>query len=182
MAVPKDFTTSHATNDGMLIMPTYWRISFSKQEKELINSLYNQSSGYTSFMLQFFKALRNDDIHRNSSSELSSKVTSYMLKTVLFHITLPYDLAKWQDDELPDRFRDFVRYLLDALERGVLPSAFWANSSLCKMFSNDDFYKGDKSMNLLSDISEETRQRIFNSVKKCLKHKGFDWMLEYASD
>ncbi len=155
-----------------------WRISFSKQEEQLIEYLHDRSEGSTSFVLRFLKALKIQDIRRARNSEFTSKVSSYLLKMSLFHIALPFNRNKWQWSKIPDRLSEIVHFLLNALKGKELYNVFFDNPKLEKIFPKRRFYMYDEKTNLLLGFSPTTLTNMALSIRRCLEHNNLKWILK----
>ncbi len=153
-----------------------WRISFSKQEHELIQCLHNKSDGCTSFILRFYKALQREDGERLPNSEFTSSLSSYILKTVLFHVCLPFDNTKWSWSKLPERLTEFTHALIDALDKRYLSSAFFNNPNLGPIFPKMDFYLREQKNNLLGGMPSSTLSSVRRAIHNCLQCHNLDWM------
>ncbi len=166
-----------ACKDGDYVPHLLWRLSFSKIEQQLIQELSHADSGNNcaTAVLQIYKALQRQDVNRIASSEFSSKVASYYLKTLLFQMTFPYDKNAWTTPMLPRRLREFTKSLINALDRQNIPSAFFANKDIYSLGCGPA--GGLEQVNLLQNVSPSTVTNMKYAVCQCLYNQNFQWML-----
>ncbi|XP_039595991.1 inositol 1,4,5-trisphosphate receptor-interacting protein-like [Polypterus senegalus] len=113
-------------------LPLLWRLSYSLYEMKLIGLLgeFLGSTQHTK-CLKILKALRDLDIDMNSSSQLSSVLTSYHLKTMLLHIMLN-DLkkkcsdSKWKSRALVYEMRNLLEVAETTTDNKELENVFFS--------------------------------------------------------
>ncbi|XP_058845723.1 uncharacterized protein LOC117422823 [Acipenser ruthenus] len=112
-----------------------WRLSFSMYEMKLMNILTKSfpSSCHTD-SLKIVKALRDLDVDNNPSSQLSSVLTSYHLKSMLLQILLrdlrraPSRLEdKWSRTCLADRIKELLEVAQSSTRSKELHHVFLCN-------------------------------------------------------
>ena len=157
-----------------------WRISYSAQEKrylEFVREMQKEKGveGCQNICLMILKTICTREILKREESVIYHKLSSYILKTALFHILAKTDwIDEWKMNCLADRYVD----LLDELSKWKeLPHFFFNNASnLRKVFTVDDWCDRTTSKNLLDELHSTLKIQILNrfvhiadSFKECKK-------------
>ncbi|KAG2461175.1 inositol 1,4,5-trisphosphate receptor-interacting protein-like [Polypterus senegalus] len=126
--IPKSFKSELHHNSK--VKKTYlWRLSFSLYEMSLIRFLGQrmQLSCHTK-CLKILKALRDLDTKNNPSSQLSSVLTSYHLKTMLLHIMVKdkFSVEKWKGSLLVDRIKELLEFMQKATKERRLENVLFS--------------------------------------------------------
>ena len=119
----------------------YWRWSFTKQEKAAIER-YPKDACHRK-CLKIIKAIRE-----NHPGQLG-QFRSYIFKTALLHLMDEHSQDEWGEEQLTERFIDFLQYFIQCLKLRELPHYFV-----------DD-------LNIFEDMSESALQNsmYFLSIK-----------------
>ncbi|MGH0131743.1 UNVERIFIED_CONTAM: hypothetical protein FKN15_047862 [Acipenser sinensis] len=125
-----------------------WRLSFSMYEMKLMNILTQSlpSSCHTD-SLKIVKALRDLDVDNNLSSQLSSVLTSYHLKSMLLQILLsdlrraPSRLEdKWSRTCLADRIKELLEVAQSSTRSKELHHVFLCNDLKSLSLNGSDLH------------------------------------------
>ena len=99
---------------------TLWRLSFATSEKFILDNLGYVKPCFKD-LLVIHKAIRKYKLSSSLPTVGTPIISSYHMKTVLFHETLKYPNDEdWKDEKLGERFLSAFRYLGDCVDKGVL--------------------------------------------------------------
>lgn len=162
---------------------TAWRVSHSQFEMRILDRWI--SSNPTAQRLvrgaRILKAVREQDVHRNPSSQLTNVLSSYHIKNILLHGIL--HLRKVEDVNLPSvtSALDHLRYMMDtSLQHRNLPQFFSNNPSLEPYFPMYNFHTDYPAVNLFEEHSKEETLHIRADLSKALDHFGLTPLMERA--
>ena len=161
-----------------------WRISYSTEEKEFLEYVEGKQGecgvqGCQKICLKIFKTICMREGLKSKESVICHKLSSYILKTTLFHMLSESDLkGSWEDwkiECLAERYEEFLCKLSQLGDE--LPHFFFGNQDyLSRVFHDvERRCKEMKSIDLLEDLHATLlRQiyiRIFGIAKKFKKCK-----------
>ena len=142
-----------------------WRISYSAQEKQYLEYVQERQresnvEGCQNVCLMILKTVKTREILKREESVLYQELSSYILKTALFHILAKSDLIQdWTMDCLADRYEDLLRKLSMWQE---LPHFFFDNAShLRDVFpETDKWCEESGSKNLLDELHSSLKLQL----------------------
>ena len=141
-----------------------WRISYSAQEKQYLEYVQerqkeNNVEGCQNICLMILKTVCTREILKQEESVLYQELSSYILKTALFHVLAKSDLIKdWTMDCLADRYADLLRRLSMWDE---LPHFFFDNAShLRDVFPKNKWCEETGSKNLLDELHSSLKLQL----------------------
>ena len=143
-----------------------WRISYSAQEKrylEYVGNIQQESDveGCQRICLMILKTICCREILKQDESVICHKLSSYILKTALFHVLAKTNwIEDWKMNCLADRYVDLLNELLEWKD---LPHFFFNNASnLRKVFPEDDWCDKTAGKNLLDELHATLKIQILN--------------------
>ena len=166
-----------------------WRISCSDKEKSYLEYVEEKQrergvTGCQKICLKILKTICTREPLKHRESVVCHKLSSYILKTALFHVLKQTDLVRdWTMDCLANRYVDLLNKL-SKLDK-ELPHFFFNNESYLAQFfpfDNDLGKTYKKSINLLDDLSSTLKiqllkrfSRIANSFKNWKEEMDKRW-------
>ena len=155
-----------------------WRISYSAQERRYLEYVRETQQakgveGCQDICLKILKTICTREILKREESVICHKLSTYILKTALFHVLAESDLIlDWKMDCLADRYVD----LLDKLSKWQELSHFFFNNAvyLRKVFPEDAWSEKTTPKNLFHDLHATLKIQLLyrfchiaESFKKC---------------
>lgn len=146
--IPKSCKKEIWAGDKQVKKNSLWRLSFSMYEMKLMNILTKSlpSSCHTD-SLKIVKALRDLDVDNNPSSQLSSVLTSYHLKSMLLQILLsdlrrapPCLKDKWSRACLADRIKELLEVAQSSARSKELHHVFLCNDLKTLSLNGSDLH------------------------------------------
>lgn len=134
-----------------------WDLNLSKLEQKLLGWAREQAPADSCHLkcLQIMKGVRDltcQAIEGHLSAQLTSALSSYTLKTVLFYLLLRGSFQGWAEPFLLERLEDFVLFLSRALQRRALMHFFMGNSKVPEVLALPRALKEASPVNLLADF------------------------------
>ena len=153
-----------------------WRISYSAQERRYLEYVReiqkaNSVKGCQDICLKILKTICTREILKREESVICHKLSTYILKTALFHVLAESDLIHdWKMDCLADRYVD----LLDKLSKWQTLDHFFFNnaSHLKKVFPEEDWCEKTSPKNLLDELHATLKIQLlyrFSHIAKSFK-------------
>ena len=164
--IEEEETVDNTKELGRKNLKYLWRISYSAQEKQYLEDVREiqqkeNVNGCQDICLMVLKTICTREILKQEESVICHKLSSYILKTALFHVLSKSDLIHdWKMECLADRYVD----LLDELSNWWdLPHFFFNNASyLRKFFPEEDWCQSTNSKNLLSELHATLKIHLFD--------------------
>ncbi|XP_043944986.1 inositol 1,4,5-trisphosphate receptor-interacting protein-like 2 [Protopterus annectens] len=143
----------------------FWSANFSKQEQKLLSWLKTLAPDNSCHLkcLQIVKALRDlksSEFDKKCGTQWRAILSSYILKTALFHLLLQGNLESWDDKFLLDRIGDLIEFLKDSLQKQCLMHLFLGSSTIPDIVTVPKSVKEASPVNLLAGFDRNTLDTV----------------------
>ncbi|XP_029432747.1 inositol 1,4,5-trisphosphate receptor-interacting protein-like 2 [Rhinatrema bivittatum] len=138
-----------------------WELNCSKHEQKLLAWFMEQTPAGSCHLkcLQLVKALRDlrcKTLAPRFSAQWSAVLSSYTLKTALFHLLLRGPREGWQDRSLLERLEEFFLYLRECLGKRTLLHFLLGNGGVPDAVPVPKVLKDAPALNLLAGFEART--------------------------
>lgn len=149
---PKELASKHKLQGCKLL----WRRSFSLDEKKKMQDLDKDNRSCRREVIKIIKTIRTNDA-------TLAKLSSFHIKTAFLHYNFGEGKEKldWSGEELPDRFYELMKYLLECVKAKQLKHFFIPELNLLEELPDTTLENIDGRLTKLIENENELRKVVF---------------------